>query len=81
MQAVTSINNVIVGRVHLEHKGSWRLRGLQSGLSACMKLHAATLLTSKSKLHEVILSCPDTHALLLMLECVLSVPAGGATPS
>ncbi len=54
MQAVTSINNVIVGRVHLEHKGSWRLCGLQSGLTACMKFHAATLLSSKSKLHEVI---------------------------
>ncbi|BDA41111.1 Oxysterol-binding protein-related protein 1B [Coccomyxa sp. Obi] len=52
-KAVTSINNVIVGRVHLEHKGSWRLRGLQSGLTACMKFHATTLLSSKSKLHEV----------------------------
>lgn len=49
---MTSINNVIVGRIHLEHKGSWRLRGVQSGLTACMKFHAATMLSSKSKLHE-----------------------------
>ncbi|KAK9916628.1 hypothetical protein WJX75_005072 [Coccomyxa subellipsoidea] len=52
-KAMTSINNVIVGRIHLEHKGSWRLRGVQSGLIACMKFHAATMLSSKSKLHEV----------------------------
>jgi hypothetical protein len=52
-QAVTCINNVIMGRLYIDHKGPWSVRGVQSGLSARMKFHATSMLTTKSRLHEV----------------------------
>lgn len=63
-QAVTSINNVVLGRITLEHKGSYAVRCVPAGLTACMKLHASSMLTSKARMHEVQGSpprpvCPD----------------------
>lgn len=53
-QAVTSINNVIMGKLYLDHKGAYTVQCLGSGgLCARMKFHASSMLTSKAKLHEV----------------------------
>ena len=52
LQAVTSINGVLINKISLEHKGTYTVTGNQSGYAAKMKLHASGMLTSKSKLHE-----------------------------
>ena len=52
VQAVTSINGVLINKISLEHKGTYTVTGNQSGYTAKMKLHASGMLTSKSKLHE-----------------------------
>ncbi len=52
VQAVTSINGVLMNKISLEHKGTYIVTGNQSGYAAKMKLHASGMLTSKSKLHE-----------------------------
>ena len=52
-QAKTSINGVVTGRISLEHKGSYPVRCLATGLTAAMKLHASTMLTSRARMHEV----------------------------
>ena len=52
-QARTSINGVVTGRISLEHKGSYPVRCLATGLTAAIKLHASTMLTSRARMHEV----------------------------
>ena len=52
MQAVTSINGVLINKINLEHKGTYTVTGNNSGYAAKMKLHASGMLTSKSKMHE-----------------------------
>jgi hypothetical protein len=50
---VTSINNVVIGRIHLEHKGAYSVRCLGAGgLTAAMRLHATTMLTPQARKHE-----------------------------
>ena len=61
VQAVTSINGVLLNKISLEHKGTYTVTGNQSGYAAKMKLHASGMLTSKSKLHE---------ASSLLLDCL-----------
>ena len=50
---MTCINGVVIGRISLEHKGSYTVRCLATGLTAAVKLHASTMLTSRAKMHEV----------------------------
>ena len=57
VQAVTSINGVVVGRISLEHKGAYTVRCCATGRCAALKLHAATMLTPKARMHEVGSSC------------------------
>ena len=44
---------MVTGRISLEHKGCYPVRCLATGLTAAIKLHASTMLTSRARMHEV----------------------------
>ena len=82
-QAVTCINNVVIGRINLEHKGAYSVRCLGAGgLTAALKLHATTMLTTQARKHEA-RPCPCTWQALqsALVPCALPWPSRARAPT
>ena len=54
---VTSINNLIIGRIYVDHGGVMRVRNTQSGLALKLRFREHSFLRSHNE-HEARAQCP-----------------------
>ena len=47
MQVTSSVNNLIIGKLYVDHSGIMRIRNTQSNLTARLKFHDAGMFNSK----------------------------------
>ena len=47
MQVTSSVNNLIIGKLYVDHNGTMRIRNTQSNLTARLKFHEAGMFNSK----------------------------------
>lgn len=49
LQAITSIHNIVMGKIYLDHKGSWVVRNPGGNFDVHMKFTGTSILASKRK--------------------------------
>ena len=59
MQVTSSVNNLIIGKLYVDHSGIMRIRNTQSNLTARLKFHDAGMFNSKDA--HLVLPRQDAH--------------------